>query len=144
MAERDRIVTHAALVQGAMDAGRTREAATWFDPAPRLDADFPSGWAVRTAIHGGACVFLDARKRCVLHAVSDVTGVALKPFRCRAFPLTIEKGVACLDPDGALRPIRCCGTAAAGPLTVLDACPAELGLVLGPSGMADLRREIER
>jgi Fe-S-cluster containining protein len=142
VAERDRILAHTALVQGAMDADQTPDPTTWFDPAPRLDADFPSGRAVRTAIHGGACVFLDARKRCVLHTASDAAGAALKPFRCRAFPLTIERSVALLDPDGALRPIECCGTPGAGPLTVLDVCPAELGLVLGPAGMADLRREI--
>jgi len=122
VAERDRIVAHALLVQGAMDPHQLRDPVGWFDPEPRLDGDFPSGRAVRSTIHGGACVFLDARRRCVLHALS------LKPFRCRAYPLVVDRGAIVLDPDTALRPLDCCGTAGGGPLTVLDVCPEELEL----------------
>ena len=133
LAERDVVLAHATRIQRAMPADRPRDPRAWFDAAPRRDADFPSGGAVRTALHGDACVFLDGRRRCVLHRVAE----ELKPFRCRAFPLTIERGVASLDPDGALRPLQCCGTAAGGPSRVVDVCPDELKLVLGPRGSAE-------
>lgn len=142
LTERDRILAHATLVQAAMGAAQERDPAAWFDGPLREDADFPSGHAVRTALREGACVFLDTRKRCVLHALADATGLTLKPFVCRAFPVTIEQGIAMLDPDAALRPLDCCGTAAGGPSSVLEVCPEEVRLVLGPDGVADLRRQL--
>lgn len=142
LAERDRILAHAALVQAAMDAAQERDPTAWFDARLREEADFPSGHAVRTRLPRSACVFLDTRKRCVLHALSDATGLALKPFVCRAFPVTIAQGIAVLDPDSALRPLECCGTAAGGPSSVLDVCPDELGLVLGLDAAGELPRQL--
>jgi Fe-S-cluster containining protein len=142
LTERDRILAHATLIEAAMDAAEGRDPARWFDAQIREDADFPSGHAVRTGLRKGACVFLDARKRCVLHAFSDATGLVLKPFFCRAFPMTIEQGIAVLDPDAALRPLACCGIAAGGPSNVLEVCPDEMRLVLGPDGVADLQRQL--
>jgi Fe-S-cluster containining protein len=142
LAERDRILAHATLVQAAMDSAQEREPAAWFDAQLREDADFPSGHAVRTGLRDGACVFLDTRKRCLLHVLSDATGLTLKPFLCRAFPVTIEQGIAVLDPDAALRPLNCCGTAAGGPSRVLEVCPDEVRLVLGPDGVVELHRQL--
>ena len=142
LAERDRILAQTTPVREAMDEGQLRDPETWFDPQPRADADFPSGRAVRTAVRHEACVFRDARGRCVLHALRDAAGVRLKPFRCRAYPLIVERGIALVDPDAVLRPLACCGTAAGGPSNVLDVCPDEVTLVLGPDGAADLRRRI--
>jgi hypothetical protein len=143
VAERDRIFTHTTLVQGAMDAGQQRDPATWFDPGSRLDADFPSGRAVRTTLPDNACVFRNTQGRCVLHSLRDATGARLKPFRCRAYPLIVEQGVALVDPDSALRPLTCCGTGGGGPLTVREVCPDEVALVLDPGDVEDVLRRLD-
>ena len=142
LAERDAILALASLVQDAMDAGQLHDPRDWFEDELREDADFPSGRAVGTAIPHGQCVFLNARKRCVLHVVSDTAGVPLKPFFCAAFPVTVNAGTVLLDPARERYAPGCCRSAADGPATVLDVCSAELELVLGPAALADLRAQL--
>jgi Fe-S-cluster containining protein len=68
--------------------------APWFDDAVEEDPDYPSGKVVRTAVHGGGCIFLaHDRRGCAIHRASlergwDFRGV--KPAICRLFPLSYE------------------------------------------------------
>lgn len=142
--ERDRILRHAETVQACMDAGQMRDPSRWFEGG-RQDPDFPSGRAVGTAVNGAACVFLDAAGRCAVHAaearVAPGTGT-LKPFFCRAFPVTIESGVLGIDEEHGRGEHACCGSDPDGPLSVFDVCADELAFVLGPEAVAELKRSI--
>ena len=76
----------------------------WFDESePEQDPDVPSGTVVRTAVHGGGCLFLshDARG-CAIHRASieqgwDFRGV--KPSICRLFPLSYGEGMIQVSDD---------------------------------------------
>ena len=142
LAERDAILALASLVQAAMDEDQPHDPRTWFEADIREDGDVPSGYAAGTALPDGYCVFLNARRRCVLHIVSDDAGVPLKPFFCAAFPITVNGGIVLIDPAAERCAPGCCGSAVDGPATVLDVCPAELELVLGSAAVADLRAQL--
>jgi hypothetical protein len=134
--EHDAILTHAAAIQTQMDRSQERNTDKWFDSEPRDDADFPSGRAFGTAVINGACVFLDADRRCVLQKASNGETGNLKPFFCVAFPLTICEGTLCLDDadDGA-----CCMPSPDGSVNVFALCVQELEYVMGMDGVAQLR-----
>ena len=138
-ADRDRVLAHADRVRAAMDPDQPRDARRWFSRRVIDDADFPSGKAVHTRVRGGRCVFLDRAGRCVLQKASPV-GVALKPFFCTAFPVTVVDGVLTLDDKDFRAGQPCCDSTEGGPLTVFDTCAMELTHVLGPAGVARLRR----
>ncbi|MEM9494329.1 MAG: hypothetical protein AAGC55_34605, partial [Myxococcota bacterium] len=61
----------------------------WFEDEETEDADFPSGYYVRTLTHNGGCVFLSHDKRgCAIHRAAleggwDMRGV--KPHVCLLF-----------------------------------------------------------
>ena len=76
----------------------------WFDESePEHDPDVPSGTVVRTAVHGGGCLFLAHDKRgCAIHRASleqgwDFRGV--KPSICRLFPLSYGEGMILVSDD---------------------------------------------
>lgn len=76
----------------------------WFDESePEQDPDVPSGTVVRTAVHGGGCLFLRHDKRgCAIHRASleqgwDFRGV--KPSICRLFPLSYGEGTIVVSDD---------------------------------------------
>ena len=76
----------------------------WFDESePEHDPDVPSGTVVRTAVHGGGCLFLSHDKRgCAIHRASleqgwDFRGV--KPSICRLFPLSYGEGMIVVSDD---------------------------------------------
>jgi Fe-S-cluster containining protein len=68
--------------------------APWFETHEYVDADYPSGRVVRTAVHGKGCVFLAHDQRgCAIHRAAleggwDFRGV--KPAICRLFPVSYE------------------------------------------------------
>lgn len=139
--ERDRILENADLVRRYLDEDQEQNPANWFGEKFE-DPDFPSGRAVETQVRNGACVFLDREARCVLqkaeaHAPSGVK--ALKPFYCRAFPVTVEFGVLTIDDEHCPDETRCCGPTKDGELTVFDVLEFELEYVLGPNGLSELR-----
>ena len=142
--QRDHILAHADAVRALLDRGQPPDAGAWFSET-FADADFPSGSAASTALHEGQCIFLDHERRCVLQRVEETApeGTApLKPFFCRAFPLTIEDGVVVLDDKPCQGKTACCGAAPDGPLTVFDVCAEELAFVLGTAGLAELREQV--
>jgi len=96
--ERDRILARADELEPLVRIGRDR----WFVPALEEDPDFPGGFATRTAVVDGACVFLrrDARG-CLIHAALLARGEdyhALKPMVSTLFPVTFGDGaLLCSD-----------------------------------------------
>lgn len=100
--ERDAILARAESIKPVL-AAEVREL-PWFDESePEHDPDVPSGTVVRTAVHGGGCLFLshDARG-CAIHRASieqgwDFRGV--KPSICRLFPLSYGEGMIVVSDD---------------------------------------------
>lgn len=133
--ERDRVLAAADRVRDLMTPGQDPDPAHWFARDELHDRDFPSGRASHTRAGRDGCVFLDGERRCTLHRAG------IKPFFCRVFPLTVIGGALLLEEDGrGLTRRECCAATPGGPLTVLDACPAEVEHALGADGAADLRR----
>lgn len=100
--ERDAILARAQAIKPVL-AAEVREL-PWFDESePEHDPDVPSGTVVRTAVHGGGCLFLSHDKRgCAIHRASieqgwDFRGV--KPSICRLFPLSYGEGVILVSDD---------------------------------------------
>jgi Fe-S-cluster containining protein len=100
--ERDAILARAAMIKPVL-AAEVREL-PWFDESePEHDPDVPSGTVVRTAVHGGGCLFLSHDKRgCAIHRASieqgwDFHGV--KPSICRLFPLSYGEGMIVVSDD---------------------------------------------
>jgi Fe-S-cluster containining protein len=137
IAERDDILTNADLVRRHMEAGQQQDDRTWFDGEICLDPDFPSGRCTGTTVQNGACVFLDSRNLCVLHKASTEAPANLKPFFCRAYPLSIADGELYID--GNTDP-GCCGVAERGERDVFDVCSDELRFMLGEEGAAELMK----
>jgi hypothetical protein len=135
--DRDRVLAHADRVRAAMDPDQPRDVRRWFSRRVIADPDFPSGRAVHTRVRGGRCVFLNGAGRCVLQTASP-EGVALKPFFCTAFPVTIVDGVLTLDDKDFRAGQPCCDSTEGGPLTVFETCAMELKHVLGADGVAQL------
>jgi len=100
--ERDAILKRADSIKPVLSA-EVRDL-PWFDESePEQDPDVPSGTVVRTAVHGGGCLFLshDARG-CAIHRASieqgwDFRGV--KPSICRLFPLSYGEGMILVSDD---------------------------------------------
>ncbi len=141
-AQRDQILAHAGLIQGAMDESQEPDPAQWFEDQERDDADFPSGRAVGTRVRENRCVFLDSAGRCALQKATIASarpGLDLKPFFCTAFPVTITAGTLWIDELCLEMPTGCCRPADAGPRDVLDLCEVELRHVLGSAGLGELR-----
>ena len=135
LAERDRILDNAALIQRHMDPGQQHHPERWFEATITDDPDFPSGRAAGTEVHNGACVFLDSARRCVLQTASQDQPFTLKPFFCTAFPIVIVDGSLEIDEGPSA---ECCALAADGSLDVFDVCRAELAHVLGEEGLQEL------
>ena len=139
--ERDKIVQYADRVRGHMDESQEHDPALWFGEQI-TDADFVSGHAVSTQVHRGTCVFLDRDARCVLQKVETEDGAdigALKPFFCRAYPVSIENAVLIVDGEHCPDETQCCGPVAGGNLSLFDICAFELEFMLGAQGLAELR-----
>ena len=68
----------------------------WFEEERIMDADYPSGEAIRTKIYEGRCVFYDRKARgCALHRFAAEEGMdwhLLKPMVCSIFPITWGRG----------------------------------------------------
>jgi hypothetical protein len=146
VAERDRILAHAGLVQQAMDETQDRDVANWFEQTETPDRDFPSGRCVGTQVRANACVFLDSARRCVLQTVTIAAarpGFELKPFFCSAFPITISEGALWIDEMCLDAPAGCCRPTRGGPRDVFDVCAVELRHVLGDEGLQELRLAAE-
>src|SRR5689334_9248915 len=67
LTERDAILARAESIRPVLDAAVQH--LPWFDESnPERDPDTPSGTVVRTAVHGGGCLFLaHDRRGCGIH-----------------------------------------------------------------------------
>jgi Fe-S-cluster containining protein len=142
LADRDRILQHAELIQSYMDEGQDRDPANWFQ-APRPDADFPSGMCATTTLKSDGCNFLNKDGQCVVHIAESKAPPGfgyLKPFFCRAFPVCILNGTLSVDDEQCPDERGCCGPVKNGPLSILDICAFELEYMLGADGLAELRK----
>jgi len=130
--ERDRIMAHAGEIQRDLEPDQVHDPRRWFDTRVVRDSDFPSGEAYSTGAGPHGCVFLNRRGRCTLQLTEQRSGIAgLKPFYCRLYPLTVERGVLMFDERPGLKSSGCCVPAADGPRDIFSVCSAELRLVCG-------------
>jgi hypothetical protein len=135
------IVASAPLIQRYMTPEQQQDPSRWFGGDIKTDADFPSGQAIGTEVHGDGCVFLDSSKRCVLHTVDveEKPATRLKPFYCRLYPLVLDEGVLTLDEPAAGERPACCTMTGGGERTVFDVCASEFADVLGADGLRELQ-----
>lgn len=144
--ERDTILAHVDTIKKHMQPHQDKDHTQWFESEDEIDLDFPSGRAVGTQIRDYGCVFLDNAGRCVLQtaAVEDgMSKIALKPFFCFAYPITIENGVLKVDDPNFTERHECCSCVPNGEQPVLKVCKEELFHVLGHEGVKELE-EIAR
>src|SRR3569623_3642236 len=100
--ERDAILKRADSIKPVLSA-EVRDL-PWIDESePEQDPDVPSGTVVRTAVHGGGCLFLShATRGCAIHRASLEQGWAfhgVKPSICRLFPLSYGEGAILVSDD---------------------------------------------
>jgi Fe-S-cluster containining protein len=141
IADRDRILEYAHLIQPHMDETQDRNPANWFQKT-HPDADFPSGECATTALKENGCVFLNKDGGCVVHIAESLAPKGfgyLKPFFCRAFPVCILNSTLSVDDEQCPDEHACCGPVKSGPLSILDICAFELEYMLGSDGLAELR-----
>jgi len=139
IAHRDRILSEAALVVRYMEPTQDHNPENWFDSEVEIDADFPSGRVVNTNSNPETCVFLDSKRRCVLH-MAEVESPGLKPFFCRAYPIAIDHARVTIDADWCPQETNCCGPVEGGEQSVLDVCGGELSFLLGEAGFREVQR----
>jgi hypothetical protein len=141
--ERDRILENVPLVQRLMDETQPQDPATWFDEE-FADPDAIVGRSTGTMVHGGKCVFLNKKSRCVLQTAAEEGVPGLKPFYCFAYPICVTDGELVIDDVHCPSESACCGPVGKGELTILDLCGFELEFVLGKEGFAELREMFDR
>ena len=134
MAERDRILAHADLLEPIVALPR----AHWFVEHVVPDDDFPGGGATRTAIVNGGCVFLrrDARG-CALHGFALERGEdyhAIKPMVSALFPVTFGSGALICSEELADGSLICAGE---GP-TAYEMARSELEYYFGGALVTEL------
>jgi len=141
IAHRDRVLAEASLVVRYMESAQEHDSRRWFEDEVFEDPDYPSGRAVCTTVVNDTCVFLDSKRRCVLH-MAEAESPALKPFYCRAYPVAIVQGRITLDTEWCPEETQCCATVPEGELAGVDVYAGELLHLLGTAGDMELRRLI--
>jgi len=134
-------LAEAPLIVRFMEESQEHDPARWFEDDEVEDPDYPSGRAVCTTVVNDTCVFLDSKRRCVLH-MAESESPALKPFYCRAYPVAIVQGRVTLDTEWCPEETQCCATVADGELSGLDVYAGELLHLLGDAGDREMRHLI--
>ena len=138
--ERDRILARAADLEPLVQTGRDQ----WFLPTLDEDPDFPGGFATRTAVVDGACVFLRRDGRgCLIHAALLARGEdyhALKPMVSTLFPVTFGDGALLCSDELHDESLVCAGN---GP-TAYAMARAELQFYFGAELVAELDAHASR
>ena len=143
LAERENIYRHIELIHRYMEDSQEHDPSKWFEQEVVVDRDFPSGHAVGTQTNSNGCVFLDSTGRCVLQKVEigeRDPNLKLKPFFCKAFPVTIENGTLVYDDYMRDNQPQCCSAVPGGELTIFDIAGWELEFVLGKEGAEELKQ----
>lgn len=147
ISEREKILAHTDLIRRYMEPHQEHNSQKWFENNEIADSDFPSGRAVGTQVFDYGCVFLDSAGLCTLQKACITEGInplALKPFYCVAYPLTIENGVLMIDEVELENGLPCHIINADGILTVFEIGAAELDYVLGKEGVKELNNLFQR
>jgi len=134
-------LAEAPLIVRFMEESQEHDPARWFEDDEVEDPDYPSGRAVCTTVVNDTCVFLDSKRRCVLH-MAESESPALKPFYCRAYPVAIVQGRITLDTEWCPGETQCCATVADGELSGFDVYAGELLHLLGDAGDREMRHLI--
>lgn len=112
--------------------------AQWFTKQRWNDPEFPGGAQARTRVKGGACVFLDRKKRgCKIHSYCIANGIdyhRLKPLVSILFPLTFEGGALVASGELEDKSLVC---ADQGP-NVYDGLRGELAWYFGEDFVAEV------
>jgi len=133
--ERDRILTHANIVEKYFDETQTKDRGRWFDNSEEEDSDFPSGKCVSTEVYNDKCVFLDKDGRCVLQVAEKEEGMqrfSLKPYYCVLFPIVMVDGIFRYD-DFCSGESACCTSSRESAEKMVEVCSIELRHALGAS-----------
>jgi hypothetical protein len=144
VAEKTAILRHVDLIRRYMEPDMEKNPEAWFDEEIVPDMDFVSGLTVGTAVRETGCVFLNSAGLCVLQKAEMGEGdptLKLKPFYCKAFPVTLENGRVIYDDYMKSDQPQCCSAIAGGELTAFDFLHEELELVLGKEGTEELREK---
>lgn len=143
VAERDVIMQNVTRIQQSMEPEQEHDPAKWFDEETIGDIDYPSGKAVGTQVYNDKCVFLDRAGLCVLQKTETALkdpGLKLKPFFCKAFPITVENHMLNYDDYMEQDQPQCCSRVnPSGNRTVFDVCWWELEIVVGKEGVEELK-----
>jgi hypothetical protein len=117
VAERDRVLAHAGIVQEAMTSRGRREVSRWFDRRLTYDTDFTSGWTSGTRVQDGACIFLRNDRLCALQVAGEKhlgSSYALKPSVCLLWPLCIQDEALEVGYAWFTKRQQCCAPVARG------------------------------
>lgn len=144
------LVPHVEAIKANLPAER-RDPDTWFS-APAADEDAPAGAVIGTNVIDDpvrpgetCCVFLRPDRFCALQRASQQLGLAypgLKPLFCALYPLQIRGDEIMIDHEtaqsfGGVLCRRACAT----PRPLYQIYQAELELVLGKEGYAELHAQ---
>lgn len=113
-------------------------ASDWFAGQPVLDAEFPGGAHLRTAVRNGSCIFRNPGGRgCAIHSYClehKLDYHDYKPMVSVLFPVTFEQGVLTASGEAADGSLICAGR---GPC-LYDGARSELGYYFGAGLIAEL------
>jgi len=121
--ERDRILSHAALVGEAITSRARRDPSRWFGRRITVDADFTTGRSTTTRVLDGACVFYRADGRCALQVAGAArlsSPYTLKPAVCLLWPLAVQDATLEVGYAWYTRRRECCAPVRGGQRTILQ------------------------
>ncbi len=141
IAERDLILKHADEIKAHMDETQPHDVKDWFDAEEKVDADYPSGRCIGTAVKNGGCVLRDKRGWCSLQVAATATGRhkwAFKGLYCVLFPVEVIAGVIRFNPFMLKEQRPCCSPQPVFVTPLYEACRDELVHLLGEDGYAEV------
>ncbi len=139
--EHQAILGHVDRVVKEFDETQPCGVENWFEPT-RTDEDYPAGFCIGTRVYNNKCVFLDKQCLCVLQKVKPEgydQKWGLKPFYCRIYPITVERGTITYERTVA-EETACCSIDSRHTKPVVEVCREELTQILGEDGYRELLR----
>jgi hypothetical protein len=134
------ILDHKDMVIAVMDEHQVKDTEEWFDEEEVEDGDFPSGYAIGSAVYkdkkgNEKCVFNDERNFCSLQVAAVSNGMhkwAIKPIYCIMYPVTVSEGIFTYDDDHS-EDLRYCGKSKTENFTqsAFDGTHEEIKYVMG-------------